>query len=162
MAIPSTLAPVVKGVVVSTVQAECPACKHHVVIALPASVPEAESLYGDGGIRNGWLLIVAAVAVVACVATSFALGANIGDAELIPATQGVRLNRGLTGMRMFLAACWAFWVLVPPAWFAFEYFFLFKRSPGSFAALKYGQEQATKAWAAVVVVLGTFLLATAK
>jgi hypothetical protein len=50
-----------------------------------------------------------------------------------------------------------FWVCVPPAWFWFEYFFLFKRvtnpAPDDFEKLKYGQDLASKIWLAVVSAL---------
>jgi hypothetical protein len=162
MTISSTLPTVVKGVVVSTVQAECPACKHHVVIALPASVPEAESLYGKGRIHNVWLLLVVLAATLACLLTVFALAAHLGDSAFSRMAQRTLLNLGFADTKALLTGCWAFWVLAPPVWFAFEYFGLFKPTSGSFAALKYGQEQATKAWAAVVVILSSVLLAISK
>ncbi|MCC7051776.1 MAG: hypothetical protein IT355_00825 [Gemmatimonadaceae bacterium] len=55
--------------------------------------------------------------------------------------------------------CWVIWVMVPPAWFAFEYFFLYDREKGRshFEEFKYGQEVVAKAWATLVVVVGGVL-----
>jgi hypothetical protein len=42
-----------------------------------------------------------------------------------------------------------FWTVMPPAWFAIEYFILYGHYgvPGSFESFKYGQEVAAKFWA---------------
>ena len=49
----------------------------------------------------------------------------------------------------------AFWIVVPPMWFMFEYFSLFK-SYGCeklFETFKYGQDVASKAWIAIAGAL---------
>ena len=161
----SRSAAVVTGYPSSTVQVECPTCKQCLAVCpspVSTPVPEAESLYGTGRIHRYWWISVVAAAAIACVVTVFALGAYFGDLAVAATGVSTRLDFRSWGPRESLAACWAFWVLAPPIWFAFEYFVLFKHTPGSFAALKYGQEQATKAWAAVVVVLASILLGLPK
>lgn len=54
-----------------------------------------------------------------------------------------------------LMGLWAFWVLVPPIWFSYEYFYLFKETPNNvpFETFKYGQDTAAKAWLGIAAVL---------
>ena len=54
----------------------------------------------------------------------------------------------------------AFWTLVPPVWFSYEYFGLFRPlgPAGTFDQFKYGQDVTAKFWAGIVALLGGSLL----
>lgn len=48
----------------------------------------------------------------------------------------------------------AFWIVVPPVWFWFEYFYLYKGSSNDdLEKFKHGQDQSSKIWLALVTVL---------
>ncbi|URI06151.1 hypothetical protein MW290_09445 [Aquincola tertiaricarbonis] len=51
--------------------------------------------------------------------------------------------------------CWCAWVLLPPLWFAFEYFVLFKTfgPDDGFESLKHGQQLAAQVWLGIAAVL---------
>jgi hypothetical protein len=62
------------------------------------------------------------------------------------------------GVRVWQAIVLGVWIIVPPVWFWYEYFYLFKRTkdfkqPQDFERFKYGQEQSAKIWLALVTVL---------
>ena len=128
--------------------------------------PEADVLYGGNGLNRNMLMLATSLAGIAAAVTVIALllyfskGATIGKSS----SGGVAITNANGAVLGVLAGCWAFWVVAPPLWFAIEYIYLFKgaKAPGSFAALSYGQQVATKAWAAVVVVLGAVLFASFK
>jgi hypothetical protein len=49
-----------------------------------------------------------------------------------------------------------FWVIAPPVWFWYEYFFLYKKanhSPEEFDQYKFGIDLSSKIWLALVTVL---------
>jgi hypothetical protein len=47
------------------------------------------------------------------------------------------------------------WILAPPIWFWYEYFYLFKRTQHQIklGVFKYGQEQSSKIWFTLVTIL---------
>lgn len=62
-----------------------------------------------------------------------------------------------------LIFCWSTWIIAPPIWFSYEYFYLFKKygPENSFEAFKCGQELASRAWLGIsailtLIVSGTF------
>lgn len=109
------------------------------------------SSYGKGRIHLMWLAIPTSIAVIALLCTAKVL-VDLGSANLQP-----QASLKLT----FLRLLW-FWVLAPPAWFAFEYFCLYKTwgDEETFEAFKYGQEIASRAWigiAGLMTILATML-----
>lgn len=52
------------------------------------------------------------------------------------------------------------WTVVPPAWFAVEYFEVFKRygTDGSLEDFKYGQDIASKVWLSMVAIITAKLI----
>ncbi len=54
---------------------------------------------------------------------------------------------------------WVFWVIVPPSWFSFEYFYIFKEygNATDLELFKYGQDIASKVWLSVVTIITTFI-----
>ena len=67
--------------------------------------------------------------------------------------------------RSFQQMIWlaAFWAVVPPIWFWYEYYWIYLRldenQQGSFEGLRYGQQLATAIWASMLVVQGIVLSA---
>lgn len=51
------------------------------------------------------------------------------------------------------------WTLLPPLWFSAEYYYLYKpfAPAGAFELFKYGQEVASKIWAAIVALIAAVL-----
>lgn len=54
-----------------------------------------------------------------------------------------------------LMAVWALWVVAPPIWFCYEYFWLFRKKEVkvAFETFKYGQDIASKGWFAIAALL---------
>ena len=104
------------------------------------------------------LRVVPVFAAIAFVATVALLLRYTLTANVTPTTEGWFL-KGDAGLVQLLLGCWIFWVTAPPAWFAFEYFYLYDReeAKSQFDQCKYGQEIVARAWATLVVVLGVFL-----
>nr|WP_315207576.1 hypothetical protein [uncultured Albidiferax sp.] len=102
-----------------------------------------EQIYAPGGIDIWILDAIWAATAIACLLTIVALHRHWKQ----PASNGL------------LKAMWVFWVVVPPVWFAFEYFWLFKSCGNSahFEAFKYGQDIASKVWLGIVVLLSGIL-----
>jgi hypothetical protein len=88
--------------------------------------------------RIGWLGNIAIVIAILCVAYGFY--------PRTPAGQEPSLWKQLI---------LALWIVVPPGWFCFEYFLIYKKygMPGSFETYKQGQDVAAKFWLAVSTVL---------
>lgn len=63
----------------------------------------------------------------------------------------LRENTTRRQKQLLLAA----WVVIPPCWFLVEYFFLYlpRGSEGSFGFFQYGQNVASKVWAAVSALI---------
>jgi len=99
-------------------------------------------LYGPGGAPLWILRMLQVSGSIAVVATAWALYCCQVRSETT-----------------FLEVMWAVWVLVPPAWFAIEYFYVFRRfnNVADLEAFKYGQDTAAKGWLAVVAVLSAVL-----
>lgn len=88
----------------------------------------------------------------------------VGVIAVAGLVQTVRvLFRGATTQRTRLALL-AAWTLLPPLWFWFEYFYLYKpfAPAGTFEAFKYGQDISAKIWAAIVAVITAVMLAKRK
>ena len=45
------------------------------------------------------------------------------------------------------------WIILPPIWFWFEYYFLYKGGAAGLEELKHGQDQSSKIWLALVTLL---------
>lgn len=58
--------------------------------------------------------------------------------------------------RGFITGAAAFWVVFPPIWFFFEYFWLYRTAaaPNSFELFKHGQQTAVAIWAGLSLSLG--------
>jgi hypothetical protein len=58
-------------------------------------------------------------------------------------------------IKVLQAALLAIWILGPPVWFWYEFFYLYKRArnPEEWDRFKHGQEQSGKIWLALVTVL---------
>ncbi len=56
----------------------------------------------------------------------------------------------------FIASLAAFWVIWPPIWFFYEYFWLYREAavPDSFELFKHGQQTAVAIWAGISLTLG--------
>lgn len=72
----------------------------------------------------------------------------------------VRLVLQESPPRRHLLMLLLFWTLLPPAWFAVEYFQLYSRYgiSGTFEQFKYGQELASKFWVGGVALVAMRLL----
>jgi hypothetical protein len=60
------------------------------------------------------------------------------------------------GIKVAQAIVLGLWILVPPLWFWFEYFFLYKdktTSKVNLEGFKHGQDQSAKIWLALITVL---------
>lgn len=64
-------------------------------------------------------------------------------------------NRYSQPWKILFVVCWIGWVFGPPLWFAYEYYYLYKKHGpvGSFEAFKYGQELSYRAWIGIAAVL---------
>jgi hypothetical protein len=69
---------------------------------------------------------------------------------------GMKWRNDPSAHRTCKESLYAIWVLGPPIWFFFEYFYLFRQhgKPGCIDTFKYGQELASRIWLALVAVLG--------
>lgn len=69
-----------------------------------------------------------------------------------------------TRKKPILYGLFAFWTLVPPMWFVFDFYVLFKRfgAQDSFDMLKYGERISERLWAAVLALIGLILLKETK
>lgn len=116
-------------------------CKPSVPAANPLSTSGRAQIYGSGGMNICILKAIWVITAIACVLTIVALFLHDRTAS----------SDTLTPLKIM----WAFWVVVPPIWFAFEYFWLFKSCGNSdhFEAFKYGQDIASKVWLGIVVLL---------
>jgi hypothetical protein len=56
-------------------------------------------------------------------------------------------------VKMLQAKILCFWILVPPIWFWFEYYFLYTEGKNGMEELKHGQDQSAKVWLALITVL---------
>lgn len=140
--------------------------------AAPKSTPDSQEradgrfnlllLYRNRHEARPWLRTARALAVALVLATacgvvwySYFAKITLVNGSFVVSGPERPLEYGLR----FLALCWALWVIGPPVWFAIEFFYLFDHSlpERDVSRFKYGQELTTKAWATVVVVLGTFL-----
>lgn len=54
-----------------------------------------------------------------------------------------------------LKVVWALWIVAPPIWFCYEYFWLFRdeKVTVTFETFKYGQDIASKGWLAIAALL---------
>lgn len=57
--------------------------------------------------------------------------------------------------KCLLKVVWALWVVAPPIWFCYEYFWLFREEgvKVDFETFKYGQDIASKGWIAIAALL---------
>jgi hypothetical protein len=58
-----------------------------------------------------------------------------------------------------LYGLFAFWALVPPLWFTFDFYYLYKRygAPGSFDMMQYGLQISDRFWAAILALLAAII-----
>ncbi len=58
-------------------------------------------------------------------------------------------------LRGFVYGVAAFWAVLPPVWFWFEYYYLYKRhgAVGTFELFKHGQQTAVAIWAGIALSL---------
>lgn len=111
-----------------------------------------EPVYGSGAyhLPEYILIIVNSVSGVAVIATVIAVAVYLGQSRRKEATRWPWVIPLLHFM-------WAFWVLIPPVWFSFEYFYLFKIKAQDmgipFETFKYGQDTAAKAWLGIAAFL---------
>jgi len=101
-----------------------------------------ESVYGGAGIPIRWLRIARTVTILALLLTITVIWFFIN-------------NKHDATWRHLFSTLWVAWVVVPPLWFSFEYFSLFKKhgETGAFEAFKYGQELASRAWLSIAAVM---------
>jgi hypothetical protein len=88
------------------------------------------------------------------------LGMVTAAAALLSIGLGILFHYCWTGDHTILKSCiLSAWVIGVPAWFALEYFYIYKKygipesQGGSFDHFKHGQDVATKAWLAIITVL---------
>jgi len=81
-------------------------------------------------------------------ATAIALGVALWSAHVV---LGARDEEAKLTLSLGLA--WLFWSVAPPAWFLFEYNWIWPRTGGDFEDLKYGQELAKAIWVGIAAVL---------
>jgi hypothetical protein len=70
---------------------------------------------------------------------------------------GVKTLKSLTELGRYKVLILLFWIAVPPCWFWFEYFGLYRYDSGAhkpdWDSFKYGQDVSSKVWLALVTTL---------